>query len=64
MPRLGKWLVALAAMGLIGAAASLLSGAIQIPIVAVPEPAEWMRLPCGLVFAAFMAWRKTSSTSE
>ena len=62
MPRLGTGLVALAVTASILAVGALLSGDIRIPIVSVPEPAEWMRLPCGLVFAAFMAWRKTSST--
>ena len=64
MPRLGIGLVALAVTGIIFALAVLLSGDIQIPILAMPEPAEWMRLPCGLVFAAFMAWRKTSSADR
>lgn len=61
MPRLGIGIVALAVTGIILTVGALLSGDVQIPVVAVPEPPEWMRLPCGLVVAAFMAWRKTSS---
>lgn len=34
-------------------------GGFRFSIAAVPEPAEWMQLVCGLVVVAFMARRRT-----
>jgi len=41
---------------------SLVSGDL-LPVVALPEPADWMILLCGLAVAAFIARRKTSQVT-
>lgn len=35
-------------------------GASRFPVPAMPEPADWMQLLCGLVVAGFIARRRTS----
>lgn len=43
-----------------GMADGRLDGELHFSIAAIPEPAEWMKLPLGLLVVAFMARRKTS----
>lgn len=43
-----------------GKTSGLLGGGLYFSVAAVPEPAEWMMLLCGLLVMTFMARRKTS----
>jgi len=43
-----------------GKTSGTLGGGLYFFVAAVPEPAEWMMLLCGLVVMTFMARRKTS----
>ncbi len=43
-----------------GKTSGALGGGLYFSVAAVPEPAEWMMLLCGLLVMTFMARRKTS----
>ena len=44
---------------------SLIAGGLtpMLPVITIPEPADWMILLCGLAVAVFIARRKTSQVT-